>query len=281
MPHSPPFAPLYAVAPRAPRSVSPRAPHDAAERRRVVRRLRHALTAGELLLHYQPLVTLNSGRIRGAEALVRLRHHRLGLLSANHFMPGAEQADIIVEFGGWLLEQACAQAVTWPEPASVAITLALRQLQDRQFIRQFLERLGRTGVAPERLELGLTEAMLTDSTTNTIFSLKALRGLGVRLTLTNFSATSASLPALRRLRPATVKLDGALIQNLDSSPAGNAMVRAAIQAGHELGCTVLADGVDTKRQFSKLLKLGCDEGQGYYFSPPLGAAQMTAQFSPG
>ena len=236
----------------------------------MTRRLRHALAAGDLLLHYQPLVALDSGRIRGAEALVRLRHHRLGLLPASHFMPGAEQADIIVEFGGWLLDQACAQAAIWPEPACIAVTLALRQLQDRKFIRQFLERLGRTGIAPERLELGLTEAMLTDATTNTVFSLKALQGLGVRLALTIFSAASAKLPALRRLRLTTLRLDRSLTHNLDSSPAGNAIVRAAIAAGHDLGCTVLADGVDTKRQFSKLLKLGCDEGQGNYFSPPLG-----------
>ena len=272
MPHSPPFAHLHLVSPRAPR--------DATERRRVTRRLRHALAAGELLLHYQPLVALESGRIRGAEALVRLRHHRLGLLPANHFMPGAEQEDIIVEVGGWLLEQACAQAAIWPASASIAVTLALRQLHDRKFIRQFLERLGRTGIGAERLELGLTEAILTDATTNTTFSLKALQGLGVRLALTNFSVASVSLPALRRLRPATVRLDRALTHNLDSGPAGNAIVRASIAAGHELGCTVRADGIDTKRQFRKLLKLGCDEGQGQYFSPPLGGTQMTAQFAP-
>jgi EAL domain-containing protein (putative c-di-GMP-specific phosphodiesterase class I) len=253
--------------------------HDAAERRLLTRRLRQALAAGDLLLHYRPLVALASGRGRGAEALVRLRHHRLGLLSPSVFMPGAEQAGIIHEIGGWLLDQACAEAAAWPEPTCVAVPLALRQVQHRKFIQHFLERLGRTGIAPERLECTLTKAMLTDPNANMEFSLKALQGLGVRLTLANFSAADASLPALRRQRLTTLRLDRSLTHSLDNGPASHAIVRDSIRAGHDLGCTVLADGVDTKRQFSQLLKLGCDEGQGNYFSQPLGAAQIAAQFT--
>jgi EAL domain-containing protein (putative c-di-GMP-specific phosphodiesterase class I) len=289
MPHAPPIpspaartavlpAPtIHPVPPRTAREGSVR--HDESERRRVTRRLRHALAAGDLLLHYQPLVALTSGRIRGAEALVRLRHHRLGLLPPSHFMPGAEQADIILEVGFWLLDQACAQVAAWPEPVCVTVMLALRQLQHRKFIQQLLQRLGRTGIAPARLECTLTEAMLTNATANAAFNLKALQGLGVRLALTNFSAPCASLPALRRLRFTTLRLDRALTRGLDNGPVSDAVVRDAIEAGHDLGCAVLADGVDTKRQFNKLLKLGCDEGQGNYFSPPLGAAQITAQFT--
>ncbi|HEY1855952.1 EAL domain-containing protein [Acidocella sp.] len=278
MPAQPPFPRIISPAPdlhEVPRSTW----HEVTERRRVTRRLRHALAAGDLLLHYQPLVTLGSGQIRGAEALVRLRHHRLGLLPASHFMPGVERADIIVEFGGWLLDQACAQAAIWPEPACIAVTLAPRHLQDRNFMRQFLERLGRTGIAPERLELGLTEAMLTGATTNTAFSLNALQGLGVRLALTIFGGGSINLPALRRLQLTTLRLDRSLTHNLDGNPDSDAIVRA-IKTGHELGCTVLADGVDTKRQFSRLLKMGCDEGQGNYFSPPLAASELVAWFTP-
>ena len=142
-----------------------------------------------------------------------------------------------------------------------------------------LERLGRAGIAPERLEFALTEAMLADATANATFNLKALQGLGIRLALTNFSAACASLPALRRLRLTTLRLDRSLTHGLDDGPASNAIVRDAIKAAHDLGCVVLADGVDTKRQFSKLLKLGCDEGQGNYFSPPVGAAEMTLQLT--
>jgi EAL domain-containing protein (putative c-di-GMP-specific phosphodiesterase class I) len=284
MPHSPPFPPSartvilpastlqHAVQRRSER-------HDAAERRRVARRLRHALASGDLVLHYQPLVALSTGRVCGAEALARLRHRRLGLLSPNHFMPGVEQADIMLEFGGWLIDQACTQAASWPDPARVAVALALRQLQHRTFIHQLLERLGRIGIAPERLEFILTETMLTDVTANMEFNLKALQGLGMRLALTHFSAGHANLPALRRLRLTTLRLDRSLTHSLDDGPASNAMVRDAIEAGHDLGCTILAEGVDTKRQFGKLLKWGCDEGQGNYFSSPLSAALMTAQLT--
>ncbi|HVE22468.1 MAG TPA: EAL domain-containing protein [Acidocella sp.] len=282
MPHSPPFpAPSRAVILPAstlrhePRPRSER--HDTAERRRVTRRLRHALAAGDLQLHYQPLVALQSGQIRGAEALVRMRHHRLGLLSPQHFMPGVEQADIILELGSWLVEQACVQAVSWPEPARVTVTLALRQLQHRKFIHQILERLGRTGIAPERLEFVLTEAMLADASANVIFNLKALQGLGISLALANFSAGHAKFPALRHMRLTTLRLDRSLTQGVDDGPASNAMIRDAIEAGHDLGGTTLAENVDTKRQFNKLLKWGCDEGQGHYFGPPLGAAQLVAR----
>ena len=281
MPHSPPFPPSartvilpastlqHAVRPRSER-------HEAAERRRVTRRLRHALSSGDLVLHYQPLVALSTGRVCGAEAMARLRHRRLGLLSPNHFTPGDEQADIMLKFGGWLIDQACTQAAAWPASARVTVALALRQLQHRNFIHQLLERLGRTSIAPERLEFILTETMLTDATTNMIFNLKALQGLGMRLALTHFSAGHANLPALRRLR---LRLDRSLTHSLDDGPASHAMVRDAIAAGHDLGCTMLAEGVDTKRQFGKLLKWGCDEGQGNYFSPPLGAPLMTAQLT--
>jgi EAL domain-containing protein (putative c-di-GMP-specific phosphodiesterase class I) len=268
---------IQPVPPRTARQRSAR--HDAAERRLLTRRLRQALATGDLLLHYQPLVALNSERVRGTEALVRLRHHRLGLLAPSDFMPGADQAGIIHEIGGWLLDQACADAAAWPDSACVAVTLAPRQVQSRKFIRHFLERLGRTGIAPERLECTLTETMLTDPSVNMEFSLKALQGLGVRLALANFSAANANLPALRRLRLSTLRLDRSLTHSLNNGSASHAIVRDTIKAGHDLGCTVLADGVDTKRQFSKLVKLRCDEGQGNYFGQPLGAPQMTAQFT--
>ncbi len=289
MPHSPPIpmpsraviSPAPTLHPVPPRTARKRSVQqdDVTERRRVTRRLRQALAAGDLLLHYQPLVALASGQVLGAEALVRLRHHRLGLLAPNQFMPGAEETEIILEFGRWLLDQACAQAADWPEPASIAVTLALRQLQHRKFIQNFLERLGRTGIAPQRLVCTLPDGVLTDASANVGFNLKALQGLGMGLALANFSAAWADLPALRGLRPAIVRLDRTLTYSLDHSRAGSNIVEDTIKAGHDLGCTVLAEGVDTKRQFNKLLKLGCDEGQGNYFAPPLSASQMIARFT--
>jgi EAL domain-containing protein (putative c-di-GMP-specific phosphodiesterase class I) len=249
------------------------------ERRRITQRLRQALTSGGFVLQYQPLISLSSGLARGAESLVRLKHNRRGLIPASHFMPIAERSDLIVDVGGWTLHHACLQATTWPENFTVAVALSLRHLQSGRLVRQLLEALSRTGLAPERLELGLTEAMLIDENDDTIFALKALQGLGVRLALNNFGLGYASLSAVKRLPLGTLRLDRSLTQNLIEGESGAAIIHAAIEAGHALGCKVLADGVETERQFKLLSKIGCDEGQGAYFSPPVCAEEMAAMFA--
>jgi EAL domain-containing protein (putative c-di-GMP-specific phosphodiesterase class I) len=251
------------------------------ERRRITQRLRRALAESDFVLHYQPLVSLKSGLIRGAETLIRLRHTRRGLIAANHFMPIAERSDVINDIGGWMLQNACMEAGTWPACISVAVTLSLRHLQSGRLIRQLLEALNRSGLTPERLELELTESMLIDDNDDTVFSLKALQGIGIRMALNNFGIGYASLSALKRLPLTTLRLDRSMIQNLGEGPSDTAIVHAAINAGHALGCTVLADGVETERQFLLLGQIGCDEGQGAYFSQPITAAEMAAMFAKG
>jgi EAL domain-containing protein (putative c-di-GMP-specific phosphodiesterase class I) len=249
------------------------------ERRRITQRLRQALADEDFVLHYQPLVSLKSGLIRGAETLIRLRHNRRGLITANHFMPIAERSDVINDIGGWMLLNACMEAGAWPGYISVAVTLSLRHLQSGRLIRQLLEALNRSGLTPERLELELTESMLIDDNDDTVFSLKALYGIGIRMALNNFGTGYASLSALKRLPLTTLRLDRSMIQNLGEGQSDTAIVHAAINAGHALGCTVLADGVETEEQFMLLGQIGCDEGQGAYFSQPVSAAEMTAMFA--
>ena len=249
------------------------------ESRRVTQRLRHALATGGFVLHYQPLVALKSGLVRGAETLIRLQHSRRGLIAAPHFMPIAERSDVITDVGGWMLTQACMEAASWPGDISVAVTLSLRHLQSGRLIRQLLEALSRSGLAPERLELEITEAMLIDPHDDTAFALRALQGLGVHLALNNFGVGYASLSALKRLQITTLRLDRSLIQNLGQGQADAAIVHAAIDAGHALGCRVLADGVETEQQFSLLDESGCDEGQGAYFSQPVAADEMLAMIA--
>lgn len=247
------------------------------ERRRITQRLQQALAGGDFVLHYQPLVSLKSGLIRGAETLIRLRHTRRGLIAANHFMPIAERSDVINDIGGWMLQNACMEAGAWPGCISVAVSL--RQLQSGRLIRQLLEALNRSGLTPERLELELTESMLIDDNDDTVFSLKALQGIGIRMALNNFGIGYASLSALKRLPLTRLRLDRSMIQNLGEGQSDTAIVHAAINAGHALGCTVLADGVETERQFTLLEQIGCDEGQGAYFSQPVSAAEMAAMFA--
>jgi EAL domain-containing protein (putative c-di-GMP-specific phosphodiesterase class I) len=265
-----------AAAPASPRALRTRtARRELTERRRIIRHLRHALGAGGFVLRYQPLVSLSTGRIRGAETLIRLQHSRRGLITPNHFMPVAERSDIITDIGGWTLRQACADASTWPPGLTVGVILSPRHLQSGHLIRQMLEALNRSGLPPERLELEFTEAMLIEENDATAFNLKALGGIGVRLALNHFGRGYASWNALKRLPLSTLRLDRSMIQPLGESPADAAIVHAVIEAGHALGCTILAEGIETELQCNLLRQIGCDEGQGSYFSQPVAAAEIS------
>ncbi len=248
------------------------------ERRRITQRLRQALCTGGFTLHYQPIISFANGHARGAETLIRLQHSRRGLISAQHFMPIAERSDVVVDVAGWILNTACAEAAAWPEHFTVCMALSLRHLQSGRLVRQLLETLSRSGLAASRLELEITESMLLDENEDTMFSLRALQSIGVRLALNNFGTGYASLAALQSLHFATLRLDRSLVQNL-SEPSGSAIMRAAVEAGHALGCVVLADGVETQAQFQRLSEIGTDEGQGSYFSQPIDAAEMAAMFA--
>lgn len=251
------------------------------ERRRITQRLRQALSSDGFVLHYQPQITLSTGAPRGGEAMIRLAHNRRGLILPSHFMPVAERSDIINDVGGWMLSHACNEASHWPEGFTLALTLSLRHLQSgRLMVKQLMEALNRSQIPAARLELELSEAMLIDAHEDTEFALRALQGIGVRLALNNFGTGYASLSALRRVPLTTLRLDRSLIQHLDESPSGAAIVQAAIEAGHALGCRVLADGIEHAAQFRLLAGLGCDEGQGSYFSQPVGAAEMAAMLGP-
>ncbi len=249
------------------------------ERRRLIQRLRQALATGGFIIQYQPLASLNSGLVRGAEALIRLRHNRRGLVAAGHFMPVAERSELMPEIGAWMLRQACAEAANWPACVSVALSLSPAHLHSGHLVRQLLEALNRSGMAAERLELELSESMLIDDDQETVFCLRALQGLGVRLALNNFGLGYASLSALKRLPITTLRLDRSLIQNLGEGGPSTAILRAAIDAGHALGCTVLADGVEHEAQFRQLGEFGCDEGQGAYFGPVMDAALITTMLA--
>jgi EAL domain-containing protein (putative c-di-GMP-specific phosphodiesterase class I) len=280
-----PSDPLPAAAESAATLPSPKelrqraARREITERRRITQRLRQALCTGGFVLHYQPIVSLASGLACGAETLIRLQHARRGLIPAAHFMPIAERSDVIIDVTGWIINTACAEAAGWPGHFSLFIALSQRHLQSGRLVRQLLEALSRSGLAPERLHMAITEAMLLDENDDTIFALRALQGLGVPFALNNFGTGYASLSALKRLRFSTLRLDRSLIQNL-SERSGVAIVRAAVEAGHALDCKVLADGVETAEQYQRLADIGADEGQGPYFSVPVDAAEMAAMFTP-
>ncbi|WP_297371683.1 EAL domain-containing protein [Acidocella sp.] len=252
---------------------------EVTERRRMTQRLRQALQDGGFTLHYQPIISLGTGLAVGAEALIRMHHSRRGLIPASHFMPIAERSEVITDIMGWMLSTACHDAATWPVNFTLSLSLSLSALRSGQLLRQLLESLSRSGLEPERLEMNLTESMLLDDNEDTLFALRALQGLGVRLALINFGAGYASLGALKRLRFTTLRLDRSLVQNL-TEPTGAAITRAAIEAAHALGCTVQAEGVEQEAQYHQLCALALDAAQGSYFAPPVDAAEMAAMFPP-
>ncbi len=247
---------------------------DVTERRRIADRLKQAVQQNGFLLHYQPFIDLKSGVMQGAEASIRLQHRRRGLILPHHFMPVAERFDVINDIGAWILRHTCADAATWPASYAVAVRLAHRQLRSGLLIKHLIEALAASGIASERLELGLSEAMLIDDDADTVFTIKALASLNVRLALIDFGAHHARLAALKRLPLSTLKLDRSLTQRLGLDHGDTAIVHAAVEAGHAMGCTVLADGVESEAQCRLLTDIGCDEAQGSYFGHPITANEL-------
>jgi EAL domain-containing protein (putative c-di-GMP-specific phosphodiesterase class I) len=252
---------------------------EVTERRRITQRLRQALSGGGFVMAYQPIVDLRSGMISGAEALIRLSHARRGLIPATQFMPVAERSDIIADVGGWIIQTASA-ALDWPESVRVAIILSARHLQSGKLVRQVLDALSRSGIAPERLDFELTEAMLLDEDEDMAFSLRALHGLGVRLALNNFGAGYTALGALKRVPLSSLRLDRKLLPGPTEDRAETAILNAAISTGHALDCRILAEGVETEAQLALLRQLDCDEAQGPYFSQPVTADDMRGMLGP-
>jgi EAL domain-containing protein (putative c-di-GMP-specific phosphodiesterase class I) len=249
------------------------------ERRRTIQRLRQALAKGGFVLHYHPQVNLHSGLIHKAEAVIRLQHRRRGLILPGHFMPVAERSEVIHDIGGWAIQEACMEVARWPEIVSVAVNLSPRQLQGTRLIKHLVEVLSRSGIAPSRLELELTETMLIADHDDTMFTLKALHGLGISMAIANFGVGYASLSALKRLPLATLKLDRSLIRDMAQDNETAVILRAAVEAGHALGCAVLADGIETAEQTASLKNIGCDDGQGPFFGPPLPAEDFRSRLN--
>lgn len=251
-------------------------PTETPERRRLEQDLRQAAEQDGFIFHYQPRFCLQGGGLTAAEALIRWPHRGRGLVSPATFIPLAEQTGLINRIGGLALHHACAEAVLWPR-GSVAVNVSPRQLADQQLIAQVAAALDATGLAPERLELELTEALLLQIDDDTLLCLAALRDRGVGLALDDFGTGFASLGMLRRLPLTAIKLDRSLVRDLPDQPEDVAIARAAVQTGHALGLTVVAEGVELETQRDFLAAIGCDEAQGYLLARPMPAEQLRAR----
>ena len=236
--------------------------------------LRKALVTNEFELYYQPLVNLASNEVCGFEALLRWNHPERGLISPAQFIPLAEEMGIIVPLGEWVLRQACAEAVGWPEEIKVAVNISPAQFKSRSLALAVTSALAASGLAPQRLELEITESVLLQDSETTLATLHNLRDLGVQISMDDFGTGYSSLSYLRSFPFDKIKIDQSFVRDMSEENDSIAIVRAVTGLGKNLGMATTAEGVETDEQLGHLRQEGCTEVQGYLFSRPLPAGDI-------
>ncbi len=250
----------------------------AVERQTIEEDLRQALVKKEFALHYQPKMDVSTGAVVGAEALLRWTHPERGQIAPMKFIPVAEDSGLILPIGGWVLREACGQAKAWLDDGlpttPMSINVSGVQLQDATFLHQVLAVLGETGLAPELLEMELTESVLMHLPEHAQSALQHLRNLGVTVSIDDFGTGYSSLSYLKRLPIDTLKIDQSFLHQMTGSADGTAIAVAIIRMGKSLNLRVVAEGVESAEQLAFLKEHDCDEAQGFYFSQPVAAEQF-------
>jgi len=248
------------------------------ERFSIEAELRHALKRNELYLDYQAKLDFKTGIITGSEALLRWQNPGLGLVAPNQFLPIAEETGLIIPIGRWVMKTACAQNVAWQRqglpPVTVAVNLSLRQLMDDKLIEDIRAALDASGMAPNLLELEITESIIMYKPAPLIELLARIKGIGVRIALDDFGTGYSSLAQIKHLPVDTLKVDRSFIRNLQQNPDDREVIKAIIAMGKTLSLNVIAEGVETPAQDTYLRKNICDQMQGFYFSKPVAPDQF-------
>ncbi|SEN61528.1 putative bifunctional diguanylate cyclase/phosphodiesterase [Actinacidiphila rubida] len=253
-------------------------------RQALARTLRQAVDRGEFVLDYQPLVALDTGRLRGVEALVRWEHPHFGRLAPNRFIGLAEEDGSIVPLGRWVLAESCRQARTWQQAHPdrslvVSVNVAVRQVWDSDLVADVAAILRETGLPPRLLQLELTESAVMGSAGRPLQALHALDEMGVRIAIDDFGTGYSNLAYMSRLPVSALKLDGSFVQGFRSAehpnPADETIVEALVELAHRLGLTVTAECVESAEQAERLRRIGCDTGQGWHWSRPVAAAAIS------
>jgi diguanylate cyclase (GGDEF)-like protein len=242
--------------------------------------LRRALERDELFLHYQPKLCLKTGRITGAEALLRWKHPELGMVSPAQFIPLAEETGLIVPIGLWVLRTACEQSVAWQRaglpPVCVAVNLSPRQFNDERLLPDIRGALAESGLGPEHLELEITEGTVMQDSQRAARILGEIKALGIALAIDDFGTGYSSLAQIKRFPIDTIKVDRSFIRNLPQDAEDKAITQAILAIAKTLGLAVVAEGVETAEQESFLRDHACDQTQGYFFSKPIAADDFAA-----
>ncbi|MEQ5789297.1 EAL domain-containing protein [Erythrobacter sp. NFXS35] len=253
----------------------------ARQRRQLEIDLRAAIKDGGFELYFQPLYSLAEKRLTGFEALIRWNHPERGLVNPAEFIALAEETGLIVPIGEWVIREACHQANMWPDDVSVAVNVSPRQFASSGLSTTILQALASSGLAPERLELEITESIFIVDINATLATLHRLRNLGVRLSLDDFGTGYSSLSYLRCFPFDKVKIDRSFVEDLGTSETGHAMIRAITTLADALGMETLAEGVEDIAQFEVLKREGCQHIQGFLFSRPVTAGEVAGLLQKG
>jgi diguanylate cyclase (GGDEF)-like protein len=242
--------------------------------------MRGAAERDEFLLHYQPIVELESGTVVGVEALMRWMHPSRGLIGPEEFIPIAEESGQIHALGRWVLREACERMVDWEDEhgaLQLTVNLSSAQLRQASIVREVAEVLDSTGLDPSRLTLEITETVLMDVSTSNLERLAALKKAGVMLAVDDFGTGYSSLQYLRRFPIDWLKMAKFFVDGVEQSDSQSRLARAIVNLAHSLEIEVIAEGIESAQQSMVLSELGCLWGQGFYYSPPLPAAEIAAQ----
>jgi len=237
-------------------------------RREIENELRHAITRNQLFVNYQPILDSRTGSISGYEALMRWNRPGHGSSEPDVFIRIAEESGIIVQLGEWVLRQACTEAARWPQPLTIAVNVSPVQFMLPNLYDRVAAILHETGLAPQRLELEITEAAFIRDRVATISTLMRLHGLGVRIVMDDFGTGFSSLSNLRALPFDKIKVDRSFTGILEHDAAARSIVRAIIGLGHSLGIQVVTEGVETELQRQIVTNEGCEQMQGLLLGKP-------------
>lgn len=244
--------------------------------------LHDALQKQEFVLYYQPSVDIESGKMIGAEALLRWQHPERGLLLPEQFISLCEKTGLIIDIGAWVLRQACEQAKRWCDAGypnfCVAVNLSQRQFNDSKLLDLIQDILKNTGISDKNLELEITESLLMQNVEHNIFLLKSLKNLGLKLTLDDFGTGYSSLSYLKQFPFDILKIDKSFINDIAISKDSETIVTAIITMAKSLGLTIIAEGVETQEQLTILKEKQCDVIQGYFFSKPVPSEEIDTLF---
>ena len=243
----------------------------------LVTELRHAIESNQLVLHYQPKITVGGHEVSGIEALVRWQHPELGLLNPDRFIPLVEQTDLIDELTDWVVQHALSEIGTLGsrfETLNLSVNVSARNLARSDFARQVLHRIKKAATEPSRLTVEVTETSLMADPERAAASLLEMSRAGVRISIDDFGSGQTSLGLLANLPIAELKIDRSFIQDIHVNPANAAIVRSMVELGHQLDLVVVAEGVETSDELDVVTATGCDVVQGYFYARPMPSDQL-------